>query len=137
MNLKTRSEEKEIMDDLNISGEVIDQTLRELDTINQTLGGNQISLSALKKLISSDQHIIKSIADLGCGGADILIAMNRLALRHQKNIEFFGIDANPHIVAYAQKHTTSYQNIQIEQLEIVPLSIEDAYQSLVRNKEKV
>ena len=51
MNLQQRSEELEIMDDLNISGDVVPQTLHELDVINRLLGGNQISLSAFRSVI--------------------------------------------------------------------------------------
>jgi hypothetical protein len=37
--LSGRSYEEELMDDLEDSGEVIPQTLRELETINKWLGG--------------------------------------------------------------------------------------------------
>ena len=36
-----RSNDEEIMDDLNCAGHVLDQTLRELEIINKWLGGNQ------------------------------------------------------------------------------------------------
>jgi len=38
-----RSREKEIMDDLDCSGPVLEQTLRELKTINRWLGGNGVT----------------------------------------------------------------------------------------------
>ncbi|WP_421891867.1 methyltransferase domain-containing protein [Marinoscillum sp.] len=117
MTLKHRSEEAEIMDDLNISGEVIGQTLRELDIINRRLGGNQISLSAFRKLLKS--HKIRSVADLGCGGADILMAMARIARRKKQEIEFTGIDANQHIVEYANQHTRKWANISVIQENIL------------------
>ena len=106
MNLSKRSEEQEIMDDLNISGDVVPQTLQELDTINRFLGGNNISLSALKSLKKTCE--INTLVDLGCGGADILIQMSKIS----PNTAFTGIDANPHIVDYARKHASSYSNIE-------------------------
>lgn len=109
---ETRSSEIEIMDDLSIQGQVIDQTLKELDIINRRLGGNQISLSIFKKLL--DQFEIKTVADLGCGGGDILIDMAKVANRKQQVLNFNGIDANPHIVNYAEKHTAAWPNIAFQ-----------------------
>lgn len=109
--LEHRSTELEIMDDLEIEGPVIGQTLHELDVINRKLGGNQISLTAFKKIINENN--VKSLADLGCGGADILIAMAKIAKGKGQDIKFTGIDANPHIVDYAKEHTSGWSNIHI------------------------
>lgn len=107
-----RSTELEIMDDLEMGGDVIGQTLRELNIINKRLGGNNISLSAFRKLIK--KHQIKTVADLGCGGGDILIEMAKIAKREKRSIRFTGIDANPHIVEYAQTHTAEWENIDFK-----------------------
>jgi 2-polyprenyl-3-methyl-5-hydroxy-6-metoxy-1,4-benzoquinol methylase len=114
--LKIRSQEEEIMDDLAIDGEVIDQTLRELNTINQLLGGNQISLELFKKHARGKKEI--SLADLGCGGGDIMVSMAKWCRKQGIKASFVGIDANPHIVAYAQKHTAEYPEIQYKCLNI-------------------
>tara|TARA_Y100000590_G_C15364118_1_gene880060 strand:- start:86 stop:772 length:687 start_codon:yes stop_codon:yes gene_type:complete len=106
MNLSSRSSELEIMDDLDISGPVVPQTLKELDTINQFLGGNQISLTSYKRICK--KHKIESLADLGCGSADILIRMNQI----NSKATYSGFDANPHIVTYANKHLADYNNLE-------------------------
>ncbi len=46
-----RSENIEIMDDLQCAGEVVNQTLRELETVNRLLGGNDVTLSAVQELL--------------------------------------------------------------------------------------
>lgn len=107
MTLDKRSEELEIMDDFNISGPVVSQTLRELDVINRVLGGNAISINAFKNL--HHEHPISSLADLGCGGADILKQMHK----HAPKTNFIGFDANPHIINYAQENTIAHENIQV------------------------
>lgn len=116
MNLKNRASEEEIMDDLNISGPVIDQTLRELDFINRTLGGNAISLKAFRSILKKKE--IQSVVDLGCGGADILIEMAKIGNKLNRKVTFTGIDANPHIVSYAANHTSSWPEIKVECLNI-------------------
>jgi ubiquinone/menaquinone biosynthesis C-methylase UbiE len=107
--LSKRSEEIEIMDDLDISGEVIDVTLKELDVINRLLGGNAISLSSFRVLLK--KYPITSLADLGCGGGDIMMQMAKIAKSQHQEVQFLGIDANPHIVAYATGNCASWQNI--------------------------
>ena len=67
-----RSNQIEIMDDLQCQGEVVHQTLRELEFINRWLGGNVVTLEAVKKLIMNRDHETLTIADLGCGGGDML-----------------------------------------------------------------
>ncbi len=114
--LKERSSEQEIMDDLDISGPVVSQTLRELNTINRTLGGNQISISAFDKVTTGlDQFVL---VDLGCGGGDIMVGMAKRARKHNKKGSFVGIDANPNIVEYAKKNTAAYPEVTYQSKNI-------------------
>lgn len=50
MALDIRSEDPEIMDDLDCNGPVVAQTLRELEFINKWLGGNGVTLTGLRQL---------------------------------------------------------------------------------------
>lgn len=100
-----RSTNSEIMDDLQCSGKVVHQTLRELDFINQWLGGNTITLSGLKKLMSNKSVKAISIADIGCGSGDMLRLVNSQFGKDVK-LDLTGIDANPNIIAFAQQQQT-------------------------------
>lgn len=114
--LKDRSEELEIMDDLNVSGPVIAQTLRELNTINKRLGGNQISITAFKKFSRQKEKLV--LADLGCGGGDIMAEMAKWSKKNNRRASFVGIDANPHIVGYAKENTQAYPEITYKSINI-------------------
>ncbi|WP_436517892.1 methyltransferase domain-containing protein [Ekhidna sp. To15] len=114
--LKNRSEEIEIMDDLNISGPVIAQTLKELNTINKRLGGNQISISAYKKFAEKNDHLV--LADLGCGGGDIMAEMAKWGRKKGLQSTFIGVDANPNIVEYANGNTKKYPEITYQSINI-------------------
>lgn len=109
-----RSSGVEIMDDLNCKGEVVDQTLRELEFINRTLGGNAVTVNGVKELLREKNIEAVSIMDLGCGGGDML-----KLLKHELkiNASFMGIDANPNIVAYAiqnnQDSSISFETVNI------------------------
>lgn len=102
------------MDDFTISGEVIGQTLRELDTINHLLGGNSISVGAVKWLLRHrDWH---SLADLGCGSGEMLLLLNRAAQRQGRTLYLFGVDANPFIADYARQHVGNVAQILCEDI---------------------
>ncbi|PZX54608.1 methyltransferase family protein [Algoriphagus ratkowskyi] len=96
-----RSEEKELMDDLNCSGEELNQTLRELKTINRWLGGNYVTTSGLEKIFKRYPQESYAVADIGCGGGDMIRVMHDWAKRQKKEVNFTGIDANRNIIDLA------------------------------------
>ena len=112
-----RSYEEELMDDLESGGEVIDQTLRELETINRLLGGNQVTTNGLEKLLQNTDGVI-TIADLGCGGGDILKLIAKWAEKKSIKLKMIGYDANPNIIAFAQDNCKAFPNIEFETQDI-------------------
>jgi 2-polyprenyl-3-methyl-5-hydroxy-6-metoxy-1,4-benzoquinol methylase len=118
-DLTRRSEEIEVMDDLNCSGVEVDQTLRELEFINIWLGGNDVTLGAIKKIFQDrPKEIVYTIGDVGCGGGDMLHLIHKWA--HHKNfrLKLIGIDANPNIISYAIKHSARFPGMQFESMNI-------------------
>ena len=117
MDFAERSADVEIMDDLDCQGEVVDQTLRELDFINKWLGGNAVTLEALKRVLPDCGPTIR-LADLGCGSGDMLRRVSVLARARGIKAELTGFDANPHIVAFARNHSQGYPEIRFEPVNI-------------------
>lgn len=109
-----RSNDIEIMDDLNCAGEVVDQTLRELETINTLLGGNHVTISGVKRLLSKKSFANVTIADLGCGGGDILKLVALMGRKMGLKFDLTGIDANPNIIAFARKNSEGFPEINFE-----------------------
>ncbi|MFZ6011145.1 MAG: methyltransferase domain-containing protein [Bacteroidota bacterium] len=119
-DLSQRSSEIEIMDDLNCSGEVVHQTLRELENINYLLGGNHVTLDGVARLLR-DRGVAGQpwqITDLGCGGGDMLKLIRGWANKKNIGLRLTGIDANPHIVSFAQTNTPLSCKIQYETVDI-------------------
>ncbi len=109
-----RSPEIEIMDDLNCHGNVVDQTLRELDFINQWLGGNTVTLQPLKEIVkasSPDQPL--TIVDLGCGSGEMLKLIAKQKSFEKYSLNLIGIDANPNIIVFAKQHTSDTAGITV------------------------
>ena len=150
-NLSYRSNEKELIDDLELDNDALRQNLEELALINKYLGGNQVTTSGLSSLMfdfrnsmfdltknadNSLQSNIKhqteatvasnlehrtsnieprkskiTIADLGCGGGDMLMVMADWAKKKGINAQFIGIDANDFMIDFGTKRTANYPNI--------------------------
>ena len=98
------------MDNLALDQPVLYQTLRELDFINETLGGNAISINAFNRLTKKERDI--TVMDMGTGSGKLLRKMSIHS--RQAGIKFrgIGIDANPYIANYAREHTSPSYSIQ-------------------------
>lgn len=109
-DFSVRSDKEELMDDLNCSGDEIAQTLKELEVINKWLGGNNVTLKGLNQLNINSSNTI-SIADLGCGGGDMLKLIAHWGRKRNLNLKLTGVDANPNIIEYAVDNCKSYAEI--------------------------
>jgi SAM-dependent methyltransferase len=114
-----RSEDIEIMDDLQCAGEVVHQTLRELETINRLLGGNDVTMTGLRELLNKRPYKGELIiADWGCGGADLLKKIAKWGRRNHIKMSLIGIDANPNIIAFARVNCQGYPEINFETVNV-------------------
>jgi len=117
-DFSARSNEIEIMDDLRCTGQVLDQTLRELEFINKWLGGNKITINAIDQLLKNTNTSEITIVDLGCGGGDMLKIIDAWGKRKKLKLKLTGVDANPYIVDFAKKNLKDYPHIHFETMDI-------------------
>jgi 2-polyprenyl-3-methyl-5-hydroxy-6-metoxy-1,4-benzoquinol methylase len=101
IDLRQRSNAKELMDGDDISFGAMAQTLKELNIINTRLGGHAITVSGVKQLITPSQPL--RVCEIGCGGGDNLFAIYKYCLRNDIPVVFTGIDLNPKCIAFAQQ----------------------------------
>lgn len=121
-----RSDEKEIMDDFTLSGKALRVNLDILSGINKWLGGNQVSLDGIQKLIKDlpkNKELI--IVDLGCGNGDILRKIAAIGKKHGHNFKLIGIDANKDSIQYASLLSLGYNNISYLQMNIFSDAFKD------------
>ena len=118
IDLTNRSLEIEIMDDLDCNGEVVDQTLHELEFINRWLGGNAVTLEGVRNLTKGRTKEKINIIDLGCGGGDMLVLLADWGRKNSLNLHLTGIDANPNIIEFAKNNCRSHPEITFETLNI-------------------
>ncbi|MCB7480183.1 methyltransferase domain-containing protein [Christiangramia sediminis] len=114
-----RTDRAEIMDGFDLQGEELRRTLKDLENINAWLGGNQITINGIEKLLAerSKSRIIR-IADIGCGNAAILRKIAELGQRKDYQFELTGIDANHHAIEIAEELSRDYGNLHFKTLNI-------------------
>lgn len=127
-----RSYQAELLDADHIPREDLFQNLKELNFINTWLGGHQISVDGLKKLIKSTPKHQYKIADVACGGGDNLIAMAKWCRENKVNCQLIGIDIKPDCIEYAKENcryfpeisfiTSDYQLVE-EQFDIISCAL--------------
>ena len=115
-----RSEETELMDDLQLSNDDLRRNLDELETINYWLGGHKVVLQALQKLQPELRKLKRpvTIADVGCGGGDMLREIAKWAKKNGLETELTGVDANAFMLHYAAPKCQQFSNIQFQQADI-------------------
>lgn len=121
-----RSTEIEIMDDLDMSGELLNNSLDRIANINKWLGGNKITIDGIKTLVKTqpnDKTI--SIIDLGCGNGDILRKIADLGRKNGYKFQLLGIDANQATIDYAIKLSAKYPEITYRKEDVLSKEFEN------------
>ncbi len=119
INTSKRSVEAEIMDNFELKGEELEQTLSDLEKINKWLGGNKITLDGIQILLKDiPEKTTIRIADVGCGSGAVLREIANWGRNQKFDLELIGIDANPYAVEIAQRRSNYYPEIKFEALNI-------------------
>lgn len=114
-----RSLQKEQLDDLNLSGQKLHQTLDELAFINQFLGNYRAIRKAIFKVVSNTSQTNFHIIDIGCGGGDVLIFLAKKFRKKSIKATFLGIDGNKNSLQYASQRAADFPEIQFQQADLL------------------
>jgi len=120
-DFRTRSAQRELMDDLTLATDALRQNLRELEVTNRLLGGNGVTLGGIQRIFNFQFSILNfqfSIADLGCGGGDMLRLMADFFRKKGVSAALTGIDANAFMLDYARERTADFPEISYRQLNV-------------------
>ncbi len=117
INTTYRAQGIEIMDDFSMEGEELRDALDKIADINKVLGGNKLTLKAVKKLLRNRKGTI-TILDIGCGNGDMLRMLSLYGERYNLDFRLIGVDANRFTIDYAKKLSSGYQNISYQCLNI-------------------
>ena len=115
-----RSTKIEIMDDLDMSGETLINSLDQLANINKWLGGNKTTIDSLKTILKTnpkDKTI--NIVDLGCGNGDMLRKVAHFGRKNGYKFDLLGIDANQATIDYAIQLSANFPEITYKKEDVL------------------
>ena len=119
VSTKIRTDKEELMDDFSIGGNLLRDTLDKLEKINRWLGGNLVTVTALKKALKNhpkEQEL--TIVDIGCGHGDILRDVAKFGRKNGYKMKLIGMDANPNAIAYAKELSTEFSELTFKTEDI-------------------
>ena len=119
VSTKYRTDKEELMDDFSIGGDLLRDTLDKLENINRWLGGNLMTVRALKKVLKNhpkEQEL--TIADIGCGHGDILRDVAKFGRKNGYKMKLIGMDANPTAIAYANELSSEFSELSFKTEDI-------------------
>jgi 2-polyprenyl-3-methyl-5-hydroxy-6-metoxy-1,4-benzoquinol methylase len=116
---KYRSQQIEVMDSLDYYGPEMKNLLRDLKMVNKWLGGNNITIDGIQKLMKNRSKTVKiTIVDLGCGDGELLRKCADFGSRNNYIFEFIGLDFNENILQFAKKQSIDYPNIKFLKVDV-------------------
>ena len=126
LNLAVRSTEKEFMDDLDFSGQDLDESFSFIKFINLLGGGQRAVINGLKQTLKAwPKKKPMEILDVGCGLGDIGVAISRWGTANGFTIFYYGLEQNEHILQAARTQSGG-KNIQFIQGNIFDEAIPEA-----------
>jgi len=125
-DIKERSTAIEIMDDLEMKGDVLLDSLNKIAGVNQWLGGNEVSLNGLERLLRNhSKEETYTLADLGCGNGDLLREIALFGRKKGYQFALIGIDANQATVDHAIHLSADFPEIEYIKEDILSLEFQE------------
>lgn len=107
------------MDDLEMQGEELEKTLLDLDKVNKWLGGNEITLEGVEKLLKSCCYTRPvKIIDVGCGNGTLLKEVAEFGRKSGERLELLGVDANRYSMEIARKNLSDYPEVNFKAMDV-------------------
>ncbi len=98
-----RARGHEYMDEPDIAGDVLHDALRELEIINRHLGGHRTSILSIEQLLRAEPKSRElTVLDVGAGGADTAVEIERWSRRAGRSLRVVSMDINTFTCARAR-----------------------------------
>lgn len=114
MSFRQRLDRKELLDEPDLAEADLERNLVELDVINRYLGGHRITLKGLERVLEAPaaQAILHKrplrVCEIGCGGGDNLLVIDRWARRRGIPLEIIGVDMKEVCTGFARRKAWSH-----------------------------
>ncbi|SDL12951.1 hypothetical protein SAMN04488034_102383 [Salinimicrobium catena] len=119
MNIKTRSNRKEIMDHHDLDGEELERILGEVEGVNRLLGGYKVTLEGIDKILKSGCYSQPvEIMDVGCGNGNMLREVAKIGRSRGIRMKLIGVDISNSTIEIARKESVDFPEISFETMDV-------------------
>jgi 2-polyprenyl-3-methyl-5-hydroxy-6-metoxy-1,4-benzoquinol methylase len=125
-NLSERSYELELMDDPNLAGPELEETVEHVERVNRLTFGGKTSIRGFESLVPPETREL-SVLDVGAGNGGIAMTIADWAKRRSIAATIDGIDLNDTIVDYANRKTDARDSVKFEVRNLFDLPDEASY----------
>lgn len=125
IDLKVRSDQKEILDDWQGDTHELECVLKDINRVNRILGGNSITVNAVISLIQEHPKESYTILDMGCAEGNMLRELAIAARKQHINLNLIGIDLNRDALKIAKKASIDFPEIVYYEKDILSADFSD------------
>ncbi len=125
IDLTKRHDGLEIMDNFQDSRTKLPYIFKDINRVNHILGGNDITVNAVFRLVENVLQESYTILDMGCGDGNMLKTLALEARRRNIVMSFIGVDLNSDALRLARQETTGFPEISYVKRNILGLDSSD------------
>lgn len=133
IDLTKRSEQPELMDDFKEGLQALRIVFDDINRVNAILGGNNITINAVARLIKENPQESYTIVDMGCGDGNMLREVARYGRKNKHTIQLIGIDLNREALQLAKEASVSYPEIEYQHRDILQIESNELKCDIVIN----
>lgn len=125
IDLKVRSDQKEILDEWQGDAHELHCVLKDINLVNRILGGNSITINAVIGLIQEHPKESYTILDMGCADGHMLRELAMAARKRDISLNLMGIDLNRDALTIAKKASIDFPEIVYHEKDILSADFSD------------
>ncbi|MFX0556924.1 methyltransferase domain-containing protein [Maribacter sp. CXY002] len=119
VDLSVRSDRAELMDDFQGSVVDLQVVLDDITRVNTILGGNDITLTAVFRLIEENIKKSYTILDVGCADGNMLRELALMARKKKIKVKLIGVDLNADALLIARQKSVDFPEIDYFEKDIL------------------
>lgn len=133
VDLSVRSDREELMDNFKGSKQELKVVLDDITRVNTILGGNNITLNAVFRLIEENNKKSYTIIDVGCADGNMLRKLALIARRRKIKVNLIGVDLSVDALHIAREKSVEFPEITYFEKDILSDDLVDFKCDIVMN----
>ena len=125
IDFKSRSDQKELLDDYPGTIYELAAVLKDIDRVNRLLRGNAITINAVFRLIQEHPKKSYTILDMGCAQGNMLRTLAKSARKRNIKLQLIGMDLNSDALALARTASVDFPEITYYEKDILKADFSD------------